>query len=70
MHVKLNLKVLKQMDDDMLRLVLWVERGIKDDGQRAKLMEEIQQKRECIKVLWDHYQKVLSRGEGKKITGS
>lgn len=49
------------MDDDMLRIFRIIDASIKDPEQRDKLIKEIQQKRECIKILWDHYEKVLIR---------
>jgi hypothetical protein len=65
MHLTLNLKVLRDMDNDMLRLTNAVQASVKDVEKRSKLLAEIQKKREAICLLFDHYEAVVN---GKKIT--
>jgi hypothetical protein len=65
MHLTLNLKVLREMDNDMLRLVNLVRQSVKNEQKRGKLLEEIQKKREAICLLYDHYEAVIN---GKKTS--
>jgi hypothetical protein len=67
MHLTLNLKVLRDMDNDMLRLTNAVQASVKDVEKRSKLLAEIQKKREAICLLYDHYEAVVN---GKKTSSS
>lgn len=66
MNVKLNLKVLRQMDADFHQMEVKVlsDKRIKEEIKK-KWIEEIHEKRTAIKLLFDHYKTVIDIAEGR-----
>ena len=60
MHLKLNLKVLNEIDLDLQRIQSQLVR-VKNEELKAKLAEELKDLRACAKKLYDHYKTVLDR---------
>ena len=58
MNIKLNLKVLKQMDEDFDRIILQVAK-MQNEQTKEALMKEIAEKKRCIRILFEHYKAVL-----------
>ena len=60
MNIKLNLKVLRQMDEDMVQIEHRILQNFApNDERRNELIKEIQEKRDAILLLYRHYEKVL-----------
>ncbi len=62
MNVKLNLKVLKHMDEDFNRIIIQVSR-FKDKKIKDTLFKELDEKKRCVKILFDHYKAVLNNNK-------
>ena len=65
MNIKLNLKVLHQMEEDFLQLhVRASQLPEKKWGEhKAALMREISEKLQCVKTLQAHYRAVLEQSK-------
>lgn len=60
MNLKLNIKVLQEMENDFGHLISLTNR-IGDPQVKAKFAAEIEEKLKAVQLLKDHYKRVLSQ---------
>jgi hypothetical protein len=60
MNLKLNIKVLKQMDEDLINLEASLV-NLKDEQVKIAMFNEARELRKCAAKLHEFYQKVLNR---------
>lgn len=66
MNLKLNLKVLRQMDADFHQMEIRVLSDKRLDKEaKDRFIEEIHEKRKAINMLFLHYKTVLDVSEGR-----
>jgi len=61
MNIKLNLKVLLEIQDDLNKVEFRINSSPYNTEDKQKLLDEVWDLKESSKKLFNHYQRVISR---------